>query len=37
VITGTELLEVGLQAFVLGVIVGALVGSIKTFLHNISN
>lgn len=34
--TGTEFLEVGLQAFVVGLIVGATVGAIKNFLHNIS-
>ena len=33
-VTGTELLEVVFEAFVVGLIVGALVGGIKTFLHN---
>lgn len=34
--TGTELIEVALQAFVVGLVVGALAGSVKNFLHNIS-
>ena len=33
--TGTELIDVALQAFVVGLIVGMVVGVIKNFLHNI--
>lgn len=34
--TGTELIEVGLQAFVVGLMVGMFVGVIKNFLHNVT-
>lgn len=35
--TGQEFIEVGLQAFVVGLILGALVGVVKAFLHNALN
>lgn len=35
--TGTEFVEVALQAFVVGAVVGALAGIIKTMIHNALN
>ena len=35
--TGSELIEVFLQAFVVGLVVGVPFGVIKNFLHNIAN
>lgn len=36
-ITGTELIEVCLQAFVVGLVVGAVVGGVKNLLYHFTN
>jgi len=36
-VTGIELIEICLQAFALGLVVGVPVGVVKSFLHNVGN
>jgi len=35
--TGSELIDIGMQAFAIGLVIGAGVGIVKSFLHSMFN